>query len=406
MFTGIIQETGTIQIQKKSRQGAVLSIRVAGLSRRLRLGDSLSIDGVCLTVSEKSRGRVSLEATPETLRLTNLGSRKDGDRVNLEPAASLSDFLGGHIVQGHVDGTGKVLSITPEGNSHLFRFSAPKKVLKYCAMKGSITVNGVSLTINVVDRNSFEVAIIPHTLEVTNFGDMKVGEFVNLEADVMSKYVEAHVKNYMKTHTKRLAAFLMCVFLLGSGSLAGADLKLGSNSILIYENRPLRGREAQFVVRLARYGPDIFLEWESSADQGTIQLYKKAVEKAQAFTLSALFEVGVDIESAETMTIWLSRRSFDELITKRKSKIRINRLPVQMQLKAEGTFLLSVNGEDLEIPVIQVEDERKGVWTFHRDPDNPVLVEYTSPYFHQQLKRVSTSPSNKLRWINKLPPIK
>ena len=406
MFTGIVQETGSVQIQEQGRAGTTLKVRCPKLGRKLKIGDSLSIDGVCLTVSEKRGGFVFLEATPETLRLTNLGSRKAGDLVNLEAAARLSDFLGGHLVQGHVDGTGKVLSIIREGNSRIVRFSAPRRVLKYCAVKGSIAVNGVSLTINRVDRQGFEVAIIPHTLEMTNFGVLEEGDDVNLEADVMSKYVEAHVRRCLSSGRKRLAGIFLGWLVLGGGALSAGGLELAANSILIYENQPSRGRATEFVVRLARYKPDILLEWESSSDQGTIQLYQEAVEKADTFSLSGLFEMGVDIESSDTMTIWLSRRLYQELAEKGKANVKINRLATQMQVKNEGTVSILVNGEELEIPVIYVDDGRSGIWVFQKDPENPILVQFASPYFLQSLKRVSTAPTNKLRWIQKPAPVR
>ena len=113
--------------------------------------------------------------------------------MNLELPARLADFLGGHLVQGHVDGTGKVLLITKEGNSEIFQVSAPEEVLRYSTLKGSITVNGVSLTISALNPNSFEVTIIPHTLEFTNFQNLRVGDVVNLESDVISKYVASHL---------------------------------------------------------------------------------------------------------------------------------------------------------------------------------------------------------------------
>jgi riboflavin synthase len=146
-----------------------------------------------LTVAEKYEDSVSVEATPETLRKSNLGTRQVGDRLNLEPALRSFDFLGGHLVQGHVDGTGTVESIKNEGNSWVFRVSLPPEVARYCVMKGSITLNGISLTISGLNEEYMEVTIIPHTMEVTNMSGLEPGSTVNLEADVISKYVESHV---------------------------------------------------------------------------------------------------------------------------------------------------------------------------------------------------------------------
>ena len=139
-----------------------------------------------------------MDATPETLRRSNLGEKQVGSLLNLEPPLRLADFLGGHLVQGHVDATGRIDSVREEGNSWIFRFSAPAEILRYCVPKGSVTVNGISLTISGLGPDFFEVAIIPHTWEVTNLAQLKPGDTVNLEADVISKYVESHIQNYMR----------------------------------------------------------------------------------------------------------------------------------------------------------------------------------------------------------------
>jgi riboflavin synthase len=197
MFTGIVQEEGEIREIKQSSEGSTIRFSVGSLDHDLVEGSSISVDGVCLTVVGKGDGWVEVDATPETLRRSNLGDKQIGDSLNLEPALRLTDFLGGHLVQGHVDGTGRVLSIVEEGNSWIFRFSVPEPVRRYCVMKGSVTVNGISLTISGLGDDFFEVAIIPHTWEVTNLSDLEEGGRVNLEADLVSKYVESHVQRYM-----------------------------------------------------------------------------------------------------------------------------------------------------------------------------------------------------------------
>ena len=406
MFTGIVWEMGKILTKEQSEDGASFEIGSGKVLDDLKPGDSISVDGVCLTVADKKKGAIRLELAPETLRCSNLGERRSGDQVNLEPSAKLTDFLGGHLVQGHVDQTGEVLAITEEGNSRVFRIAAPEEILRYCTLKGSITVNGVSLTLSALHSKSFEITIIPHTLKVTNFKQLKVGDSVNLEADVVSKYVESHVSHYLKSHVKRLSGLFVGIFLLSSTLLFGGELSLGPNSILVYSNQSRQQKETQFVFRLARYRPDIFLEWESTADQGTIHLHQKAVSKAGRFTVSSLFEVGVDVESSAMMTLWLSEKIYRDLNEKGEARIELNRSPIQLTLKGEGTYRLTLNKEVEEIPVIHAEDNRKGSWTFHKSEENPLLVEYITPYFHQHLKTVSTSPSNKLRWINELPPIK
>ena len=193
MFTGIVRCTGEILEMSESERGATFRFTCGELLDDLALGHSISVDGVCLTVAQKHEDSVAVEATPETLRCSNLGNRDVGDVLNLEPALRSFDFLGGHLVQGHVDATGTVLSIRAEGNSKVFRIGLPDEVERYCVVKGSITLDGISLTISAVGKGYVEVTIIPHTLEVTNMSELKAGDLVNLEADVISKYVESHV---------------------------------------------------------------------------------------------------------------------------------------------------------------------------------------------------------------------
>ena len=255
MFTGIIQDLGKILAKEQNEDGASFEIGSGKVLADLKPGDSISVDGVCLTVAEKMKGAIRLELALETLRCSNLGERRSGDQVNLELSAKLTDFLGGHLVQGHVDQTGEVLAITPEGNSRIFRIAAPEEILRYCTLKGSITVNGVSLTLSALDSKSFEVTIIPHTLKVTNFQQLEVGNSVNLEADVVSKYVESHVSQYVKSHVRRLLGLFAGFFFLSSTLLFGSDFALGPKSILVYSNQSLQQKETQFVFRLARYRP-------------------------------------------------------------------------------------------------------------------------------------------------------
>jgi riboflavin synthase len=197
MFTGIVRETGTVAEITATEEGVTFRLRCGSLHSELGIGHSVSVDGVCLTVTRKQHDWVEVDATPETLRKTNLGSRQVGDLINLEPALKTTDFLGGHLVQGHVDGTGQVLDIREEGNSTVFRISLPDEVRKYCTMKGSVTLDGISLTISGLGSDYLEVTIIPHTLEVTNMSSLNVGDAVNLEADVISKYVESHVRRFL-----------------------------------------------------------------------------------------------------------------------------------------------------------------------------------------------------------------
>ncbi len=154
------------------------------------MGDSISVNGVCLTAVETSPGTVTLEIIPETLSRTNLGDLVEGEEVNLELPMPADGRFDGHIVQGHVDGVGTVEGITPSGDSRVVAIQAPRSLLKYLVEKGSVTVDGISLTVARVEEDGFEVAVIPHTLEVTTLGLRKPGDTVNLEVDVLAKYVE------------------------------------------------------------------------------------------------------------------------------------------------------------------------------------------------------------------------
>ncbi|MFQ5738435.1 MAG: riboflavin synthase [Acidobacteriota bacterium] len=397
MFTGIVSEQGEIIGEEQSSRGSVLIIRCKEVLPALKIGDSISIDGVCLTVVEKAAESFQVEATPETLRLTNLGSRRPGDRVNLEPAARIADFLSGHLVQGHVDGRGKVQQVREEGNSRIIRFSAPEKVLSYCTLKGSIAVNGVSLTLSGLEPGSFEVTLIPHTLKVTNFAQLEPGDEVNLEADVISKYVESHVK--------RILGVVAMTLLLSVQFLVGGDLSIGSNTILIYENTS-GGKASQFVIRLARYRPDIVFEWESATDQGTVHLFKGAVQNSVKFTLTGLFEVGVDSESPRQTTVWLSNRIYRDLIHNKRTRIALNNSPLKMEVTGEEGYSLLVDKEPVDVTVVRVQDTRRGNWAFLKNPESPLVIEYKSPYFHHRLKAVSNAPVSRLRWIRRLPPVR
>jgi len=177
MFTGIVREVGRIESFDGSRL-------VVDAGTQAGIGDSVAIDGVCLTVVGNDGG-LAFDVVPETLSRTTLGSLASGGRVNVEPALAAGEPLGGHIVQGHVDGVGRVREV-----GALVWIDAPPEVLRYCVVKGSIAVGGVSLTVAAVDDAGFAIALVPHTLEATTLGDAGPGTAVNLEADVLAKYVE------------------------------------------------------------------------------------------------------------------------------------------------------------------------------------------------------------------------
>jgi riboflavin synthase len=186
MFTGIVLEVGTVTAFDGSR----LVLAAPETAASAAIGDSVSVAGVCLTVVETGEGRLAFDVVPETLSRTALGGLEPGDLLNLEPSLRIGDRLGGHVVQGHVDGVGRVRSITPDGDSRRMWIDAPQAVLGYCIEKGSIAVDGVSLTVAAFDEDGFEVALIPHTLAVTTLGRLQPGDELNLEADVLGKVVE------------------------------------------------------------------------------------------------------------------------------------------------------------------------------------------------------------------------
>jgi riboflavin synthase len=192
MFTGLIVERGSlIEDPAPSGQGGVrLTIGLSpDLTARLGIGDSLAVSGVCLTVTEKGADRVAVELSPETLSRTTLAALNRGDAVNLEPALRMGDALGGHWVQGHVDGTARVVDRRDLTDHRVLAFSIPPDLAPFLVEKGSVTVDGVSLTVSALGADRFEVALIPHTLEVTTLSRLVPGDFVNLEMDVLGKYV-------------------------------------------------------------------------------------------------------------------------------------------------------------------------------------------------------------------------
>ena len=186
MFTGIIEEVGVVEEVNDHR----LVVRAEKVLDGLRLGDSIAINGACLTVVTQGENTFGLDLSPETLRRTSLGNLVPGHRINLERPLAVSDRLGGHIVQGHVDGTGRVMSSKPDEDCVIFRVRSPKRLMKYIVEKGFVTVDGISLTVVKRGASSFTLSVIPYTLHNTNLQDKVTGDRVNLEADIVAKYVE------------------------------------------------------------------------------------------------------------------------------------------------------------------------------------------------------------------------
>jgi riboflavin synthase, alpha subunit len=190
VFTGLIREIGTVVSREGDDDGVRLTVKAAATAGGAQLGDSIAIDGVCLTVVAVEDGTLAFDAVPETLERTSLGTLYHGSRVNLEPAVRAGDALGGHYVQGHVDGVGTVQTVEAEGDGKRIWFDAPVDLLRYVVEKGSIAVQGTSLTVAATSDAGFAVALIPHTLEATTLGELEPSDRVNLEVDVLAKYVE------------------------------------------------------------------------------------------------------------------------------------------------------------------------------------------------------------------------
>ena len=189
MFTGLVADKGTVRSVQPDGSGARIEVETA-LAHELGEGDSVAVNGVCLTAVSTNGGSFRADVMAETLRRSSLGPLAAGDAVNLELPLRAGDPMGGHVVQGHVDGTGTIESVSEEGFARVVRIAAGDSVLRYVVEKGSIAVDGVSLTVSAVDLGALEVALIPETLERTTFGDAEPGRVVNLEVDVLAKYVE------------------------------------------------------------------------------------------------------------------------------------------------------------------------------------------------------------------------
>jgi riboflavin synthase len=208
MFTGIIEDLGSIEAIKRATHGAVVTIRTKLPIARIAIGESIAVNGCCLTVTRKGRGTFTMDVSAESLRRTNLGALHEGDRVNLERCLTLEKLLGGHMVSGHIDGVGRIVKIEPEGDSRLYTFEVEPEQARYLIEKGSVTIDGISLTVfDIRDgsngrngkrtRSQFKVALIPHTLAVTTLGLKRPGDLVNIESDLLVKYVERVAAPYL-----------------------------------------------------------------------------------------------------------------------------------------------------------------------------------------------------------------
>ncbi len=202
MFTGIIEGLGTVKSLTRTAGGMRMGIQPDFPMDQVKMGDSIAVSGTCLTIVDFQNNILGVDVAPETLSKTTLGQAKVGDRVNLEQALRFGDRLGGHLVSGHVDGVGVVNAKRPVANAILFTFGVPEALSRYIVRKGSIAVDGISLTVNTCNRISFEVSIIPHTAKITTMGFKKVGDPVNIETDMIGKYVERFTRPFSEIETR------------------------------------------------------------------------------------------------------------------------------------------------------------------------------------------------------------
>lgn len=191
MFTGIITHTAKLE---SAKQGVFVVTVEPEFVSKTKIGDSISVNGVCLTVEKKNKNKIFFSVIPETLKRTNLGGLKTGSVLNLEMSLTLQILMSGHMVQGHVDGVGKIKKIKKEGNGHEVEIEAEPSVLEFLVEKGSVAINGISLTIAKLNKKSFVVAMIPHTWKKTNLKDVDVGDKINIEIDIVAKYIKKFLK--------------------------------------------------------------------------------------------------------------------------------------------------------------------------------------------------------------------
>ena len=190
MFTGIVEEVGKIKKIERNTVSAKLSIEADKVLHEVKEGDSIAVNGICLTVTSFTKNSFTADVMHETMNRTTLGKLKENSPVNLERALSVMGRFGGHMVSGHIDGRGKIVGIEKDDNAVLFTIETTEKILRYIVEKGSVAINGISLTVARVDRKNFTVSVIPHTLRVTSLGSFQKGDEVNLENDIVGKYIE------------------------------------------------------------------------------------------------------------------------------------------------------------------------------------------------------------------------
>ena len=219
MFTGIVEETGTVESLKKNGVSFSMSIKADKIMDDIKVGDSIAVNGICLTATSVQRDGFTVDVMPETVKRTSLADVHAGNRVNLERAIRLDTRLGGHIVSGHIDGTGTIKEIKTEENATWITISLPDKIMKYIVEKGSVAIDGISLTVAYAAADSFKVSVIPHTKNETTILEKKIGDTVNLENDIIGKYVEKLLKPSEETDVKEAGGGLTMEMLGRNGFL-------------------------------------------------------------------------------------------------------------------------------------------------------------------------------------------
>ena len=222
MFTGIVEEIGTVVSVSQGTKAAKLTLQGNLIFEDMHIGDSIAVNGVCLTVTEKTSNTFIVDVMPETLRRSSLGKLSKGSKVNMERAMAANGRFGGHIVSGHIDGTGEIESFVKEDNAVWVTIKASSKLLKYIIEKGSITIDGISLTVAYVDNRCFKVSLIPHTAANTTLLTKKAGDIVNLENDIVGKYIDKlmhfeHSENIEECDTKEASGGISMEFLSQNG---------------------------------------------------------------------------------------------------------------------------------------------------------------------------------------------
>lgn len=209
MFTGIVEEIGSISGIKQGKNSEILTIKAKKVLEDTKIGDSIAVNGICLTVTALSSDSFTADVMHETINRSSLSKLKYGSKVNLERAMPVNGRFGGHIVSGHVDGTGTIINIKPEDNAIWYKIQANQQILKYIVEKGSITIDGISLTVAKVSETDFSISAIPHTVEQTILKEKRQGDIVNLETDILAKYIEKLLNHTQNKQSKITKEFLL-----------------------------------------------------------------------------------------------------------------------------------------------------------------------------------------------------